>query len=153
MASVGKEENIEEVLAPPHEVYSVLTEMDMAQIWGQTTIGTLTFPSDPRMRLGQTVDLYPKGMKDPLKLKIKIMHHGEFIELEVVDGPMFGILKFSVETRPYGTLVTSSFEYRIESMGFNLKWKMTERKRYRQMMDAILVNIKNLTEQRKAQSV
>ena len=151
MGSVGKEENLEEVLAPPQEVYSVLTDMDLARMWGQTNMGHLMFPGDPRMRLGQTVDLNPKGMREFLKLKIKVMHYGEFIELEVVDGPMFGILKFSLETRPYGTLLTSSLDYRIESMGFNLKWKMGEKKKYRIMMDAILSNIKNLTEQRKGQ--
>jgi hypothetical protein len=151
LGSVGKEENLEEVLAPPQEVYTVLTDMDMARMWGQTQTGSLVFPSDPRMRLGQTVDLTPKGMKEPLRLKIKIMHHGEFIELEVVDGPMFGILKFNLETRPYGTLLTSSLDYRIESMGFNIKWKMSERKRYRQLMDGVLANIKNLTEQRRNQ--
>jgi hypothetical protein len=151
LGTVGKEENLEEVLAPPQEVYSVLTDMDMARMWGQTSVGHLLFPGDPRMRLGQTVDLNPKGMKEPLKLKIKVMHYGEFIELEVVDGPMFGILKFSLETRPYGTLLTSSLDYRIESMGFNIKWKMSEKKRYRMMMESVLANIKNLTEQRKGQ--
>jgi hypothetical protein len=151
LGSVGKEENLEEVLAPPKEVYSVLTDIDLARMWGQTNTGTLLFPSDPRMKLGQTVDLAPKGMKEPLRLKIKIMHYEEFIELEVVDGPMFGILKINLETRPYGTLLTSSLDYRIESMGFNLKWRMNERKKYRQMMDAVLANIKNLTEQRRDQ--
>ena len=124
MGSVGKEENLEEVLAPPKEVYSVLTNIDLARMWGQTNTGTLGCPPDPRMKLGQTVDLAPKGMKEPLKLKIKIMHHEEFIELEVVDGPMFGILKINLETRPYGTLLTSSLDYRIESIGFTLKWRM-----------------------------
>jgi hypothetical protein len=151
LGSVGKEENLEEVLAPPKEVYSVLTDIDLARMWGQTNTGTLLFPSDPRMKLGQTVDLAPKGMKEPLRLKIKIMHYEEFIELEVVDGPMFGILKINLETRPYGTLLTSSLDYGIESMGFNLKWRMNERKKYRQMMDAVLANIKNLTEQRRDQ--
>lgn len=148
MGSVGREENLEEVLAPPKEVYAVLTDINLAQMWGKTQTGSMTFTPDSRMKLGLSVMVQPLGMKEPLGMKIKLMHQGEFIELEIVEGHMFGILKFSVENRPYGTLLTSSLDYRIESMGFNLKWKMSERKKYKKMMEEILSNIKNLSEQR-----
>lgn len=152
MGSVGKEENLEEVLAPPSEVYTVLTDINLAQMWGRTRSGSIIFPQENRMRLGQSVNVQPQGMKEPLGMKIKLMHYNEFMELEIVDGPMFGILKFSVENRPYGTLLNSSLDYRIESVGFNLKWKMSERKKYKAMINEVLVNIKNLSEQRVNQS-
>jgi hypothetical protein len=151
MGSVGKVENLEEVLAPTQEVYSVLTDINLAQMWGRTQVGSIIYPQDPRMKLGQLIDMTPKGMKDPLKLKITLMHHGEFVELEIIDGPMFGMLKFEVETRPYGTLLTSTLDYRIENMGFNLKWKFGERNKYKSMMEGVLANIKNLSEQRNIQ--
>lgn len=146
MGAIGKEENIEEVLAPIGDVFSIMTDTTLAQTWGITHNGALVFPNEGRMRLGQIVDVRPKGMKEPLKVKVKLIHQGEFVEMEIVEGPMFGVLKFALENRPYGTLLTSVLDYRIESIGFNLKWKLTERKRYREMMGSILSNIKVMTE-------
>ena len=152
MGSVGRLENLEEVLAPIQDVYSVLTDISLAQMWGRTPNGSIVFPQDGRMRLGQVVDFSPKGMKDPLRLKIKLMHQGEFIEMEIIEGPMFGMLKLTLETRPYGTLITSSLDYRIENMGFGMKWKFGERKKFKTMMSNLLTNLKNLSEQRKEQT-
>ncbi|HHD16070.1 MAG TPA: hypothetical protein ENK47_05120 [Euryarchaeota archaeon] len=151
MGSVGVDESLEEVLASPSEVYSVLTDISLAQVWGRTAEGGLIFPQDSRMKLGQVVDLHIRGAKEPIKLKIILMHHGEFIELEVIEGPLFGTLKFHLEPRPYGTLLSSNLNYRIESIGYNLKWKMGEKKKYRSMIANVLGNIKNLSEQRSNQ--
>lgn len=152
MGSVGRLESLEEIMASPMEVYEVLTDINLAQMWGQSKIGNLTYPMDSRMKLGMIVSAAPKGMKEPLKLKIKVMHFNEFIEMEVVDGHLFGMFKFGLEPRPYGTLITASLDYRIENMGFNLKWKLNEKKRFKSMLDEILINVKNLSQQRKNQS-
>jgi len=146
MGAVGKEENIEEILAPVNDVFSVVTDTTLAQSWGLTAKGALIFPNEGIMRLGQVVDVRPKGLKEQIKVKVKLIHQGSFVEMEVVEGPMFGILKFSVDSRPYGTLLTSVLDYRIEAIGFNLKWKLSERKHFREMMAAVLANIKVMTE-------
>lgn len=148
MGAVGKEENIEEILAPVTDVFSIITDTTLAQSWGLTEKGALVFPNEGKMRLGQVVDVRPKGLKEPIKVKVKLIHQGSFVEMEVVEGPMFGILKLSVDNRPYGTLLTSVLDYRIEAIGFNLKWKLSERKHFREMMTAILANIKTMTESR-----
>ena len=150
MGALGKEENIEEVMAPVGDVFSIVTDTTLAQVWGLTEKGALVFPNEGRMRLGQVVDVRPKGMKEPLKVKVKLIHQGAFVEMEIIEGPMFGVLKFALETRPYGTLLTSVLDYRIESIGFNLKWKLSEKKRYHEMMTSVLSNIKRMTESKPA---
>jgi hypothetical protein len=146
MGALGKEENIEEILAPVNDVFSVMTDTALAQRWGITEKGALVFPNEGRMRLGQVVDVRPKGLKEPLKVKVKLIHQGSFVEMEIIEGPMFGLLKLTVEPRPYGSLLTSVLDYRIEAMGFNLKWKLSEKKRFKEMMASVLANIKTLTE-------
>lgn len=146
MGVIGKEENLEEVLAPVSDVFSVLTDINLAHSWGQTVMGSMSFPQDVRMRIGQTVDFSPKGMKEICQFKIKVIHFEGFIELDVVEGPLFGTLRFNVEPRPYGTLLSAVLDYRIERMGFGFKWKVSERKKYHSMMSAILSNVKNFSE-------
>lgn len=151
MGSVGRLESLEEIMASPMEVYAVLTDINLAQMWGQSKSGSFSYPLDNRMKLGMIVSAAPKGMKDPLQLKIKIMHFNEFVEMEVVHGHLFGMFKFELAERPYGTLITASLDYRIENMGFNIKWKLAEKKRFKTMLDEILINVKNLSQQRTAQ--
>ncbi|MBN1540098.1 MAG: hypothetical protein JW939_08135 [Candidatus Thermoplasmatota archaeon] len=146
MGAIGKEENLEEVLAPVSDVFSVLTDINLAHSWGQTPIGSMRFPQDVRMKIGQTVILSPKGMKEECQFKIKVIHFEGFIEMDVIEGPLFGTLRFNVEPRPYGTLLSAVLDYRIERMGFNLKWKVSERKKYHSMMSSILSNVKNFSE-------
>ncbi len=146
MGTVGQEENLEEVLAPVSDVFSVLTDINLAHSWGQTNNGSMVFPQDTRMKIGQVIDLKPLGMKEECRVKIKVIHYDGWVEMEVVDGPIFGTLKFLVEPRPYGTLLTVQFDYRIERMGFNLKWKLTEKKKYHSMMNSVLTNVKNFAE-------
>ncbi|MGA1872208.1 MAG: hypothetical protein ACMUHY_00925 [Thermoplasmatota archaeon] len=146
MGAIGKEENLEEVLAPVSDVFSVLTDINLAHSWGQTTLGSMTFPAEPRMKIGQVIRVNPKGMKDECQVKIKVIHYDGWVEMDVVEGPLFGTLKFIVEPRPYGTLLSAIFDYRIERMGFNMKWKFTEKKKYHSMMSAILLNIKGFAE-------
>jgi hypothetical protein len=146
MGAIGKEENLEEVLAPVPDVFSVLIDINLAHSWGKTNLGSMTFPQDTRMAIGNIIDLHPDGMKEQCKLKIKVIHYDGWVEMDVVEGPLFGTLKFIVEPRPYGTLLSAVFDYRIERMGFNLKWKLNERKKYHAMMNEVLVNIKNFAE-------
>lgn len=151
MGAIGKEENLEEVLAPVSDVFSVLIDINLAHSWGRTNLGSMTFPQESRMAIGNVIDLHPDGMKEQCKLKIKVIHYDGWVEMDVVDGPLFGTLKFIVEPRPYGTLLSAVFDYRIERMGFNLKWKMSERKKYHAMMNEVLVNIKNFAEMKASQ--
>ncbi|MFO8050901.1 MAG: hypothetical protein R6V01_04300 [Thermoplasmatota archaeon] len=142
---------MEEVLAPVSDVFSVLTDINLAHSWGQTEKGVMEFPQEARMRIGQIIDVRPKGMKEECKMKLKVIHYDGFIEMDVVEGPLFGTLRFTVETRPYGTLLKAHLDYRIERMGFNLKWKMSEKKKYHQLMSGILSNIKDFSEMRTRQ--
>ncbi|MGA1793790.1 MAG: hypothetical protein ACMUHM_07560 [Thermoplasmatota archaeon] len=151
MGAIGMEENLEEVLAPVSDVFSVLTDINLAHSWGQTSVGSMTFPQEPRMRIGQVIQVCPQGMKEDCHVKIKVIHHDGWVEMDVVEGPLFGTLKFIVDPRPYGTLLTAQFDYRIERMGFNLKWKLSEKKKYHTMMSAILTNIKNFAEMKSGQ--
>ena len=151
MGAIGMEENLEEVLAPVSDVFSVLTDINLAHSWGQTSVGSMTFPQEPRMRIGQVIQVRPQGMKEDCHVKIKVIHYDGWVEMDVVEGPLFGTLKFIVESRPYGTLLTAQFDYRIERMGFNLKWKLSEKKKYHTMMSAILTNIKNFAEMKSGQ--
>lgn len=148
MGAIGQEESLEEVMAPVSNVYSVLTDINLAHSWGQTDNGVMLFPQEPRMRIGQVIDVRPKGMNEPCKMKVKVMHFEGFLELDIVEGPIFGTLKFSVEPRPYGTLLLSHLDYRIERIGFNLKWKFSEKKKYHTMMSSILSNMKDFAEMR-----
>ena len=151
MGTIGKEENLEEVLAPVSDVFSVLTDINLAHSWGQTSKGTLTYPQETRVRIGQLIDVRPEGMKEECKVKIKVIHFDGWVEMEIVEGPLFGTLKFIVEPRPYGTLLSAILEYRIERIGFNLKWKMSEKKKYHAMMSLILGNVKNFAEMKSSQ--
>ncbi|MFW3146891.1 MAG: hypothetical protein ACMUIE_08790 [Thermoplasmatota archaeon] len=151
MGSIGKEENLEEVLAPLPDVYSVLTDLNLAHSWGQTSKGVMDFPQDTRMRIGQVVDLKPQGMKEPCKVKIKTIHFNGFLEMDIIEGPLFGSLTVRVDERPYGTLLTSHLDYRIERIGFNIKWKMSEKKKYHAMMNEVLSNIKDFAEMKARQ--
>ncbi|MBN1389957.1 MAG: hypothetical protein JXA22_04875 [Candidatus Thermoplasmatota archaeon] len=146
MGTIGKEENLEEVLAPVSNVFSVLTDINLAHSWGQTNFGSLSFPQEPRMRIGQTIGLSPKGMKEECQFKIKVIHFDGFLEMDVIEGPLFGTLRFNVEPRPYGTMLSSLLDYRIERMGFDLRWKFSEKKKYHSMMSAVLANVKNFSE-------
>ncbi len=146
MGSIGKEENLEEVLAPITDVYSVLIDINLAHAWGKTSKGNMIFPPEQRMAIGNVIEMHPEGMKEQCKLKIKVIHYDGWVEMDVVEGPLFGTLKFIVEPRPYGTLLSAVFDYRIERIGFNLKWKLTEKKKYHSMMTEVLVNVKNFAE-------
>jgi len=42
MGAIGMEENLEEVLAPVSDVFSVLTDINLAHSWGQTSVGSMT---------------------------------------------------------------------------------------------------------------
>jgi len=148
--TIGKEENMEEVFAPLLDVFSVLTDTTLAQSWGRTPKGSLIYPQDNKLKVGHIVDVIPHGMKQSLKVKVRLIHHLEFVEMEIIEGPMFGNLKFAIETRPYGTMLSVVLDYRIESLGFNIKWKLSEKKRYREMIDSVLDNIKSLSEMRRA---
>jgi len=151
MGTIGQEENLEEVMAPVSDVFSVLTDINLAHSWGKTSLGSMTFPQDSRMKIGHLVDVHPNGMKDQCKMKIRVIHYDGWVEMDVVEGPLFGTLKFMVEQRPYGTLLSVIFDYRIERMGFNLKWKLSEHKKYHAMMNAILKNVKNFAEMKNTQ--
>jgi hypothetical protein len=151
MGAIGKEENLEEVLAPVTDVFSVLTDINLAHSWGRTSNGTMIFPQESRMKIGNIVDLHPLGMKEKCQLKIKVIHYDGWVEMDVVEGPLFGTLKFLVEPRPYGTLLSVVFDYRIERMGFNMKWKFSERKKYHNMMNEVLTNVKNFAEMKSNQ--
>lgn len=151
MAAIGKEENLEEIMAPVSDVFSILTDINLAHSWGKTNMGSMIFPQEPRMAIGNIIDIHPDGMKEQCKMKIKIIHYDGWVEMDVVEGPLFGTLKFLVEPRPYGTLLSVVFDYRIERMGFNLKWKLSEKKKYHAMMNSVLVNIKNFAEMKYSQ--
>jgi len=146
MGSIGKEENLEEVLAPITDVYSVLIDINLAHAWGKTSKGNMILPPEQRTAIGNVIEMHPEGMKEQCKLKIKVIHYDGWVEMDVVEGPLFGTLKFVVEPRPYGTLLSAVFDYRIERIGFNLKWKLTEKKKYHSMMTEVLVNVKNFAE-------
>lgn len=148
MGYVGKEEILEEIESTPSNVFSVLTDLNLAHAWGETKIGSIRFPQERSMRLGHDVELQPKGIKEPVKLKVRVIRYGQMLDHEVVEGPFFGNMVTEVEERPYGTLLTVTLNYRIERMGFKLKWIMSERKKYREMMMEVLKNIKQFSESR-----
>ena len=148
MGYVGKEEILEEIESTPLNVFSVLTDLNLAHAWGETKIGSIRFPQEGSMKLGHDVELQPKGIKESIMLKVRIIRYGQMIDHEVVEGPFFGNMVTEVEERPYGTLLTVTLNYRIERMGFKLKWIMSERKKYREMMVEVLKNIKQFSESR-----
>jgi len=148
MGKSAVEENLEEIETTPSNVFSVLTDISLASAWGKTDKGYMAFPSAQNLRLGQRIDVRPQGMKEPFTVKVKLIRHDQMIQMDIIEGPFFGNLEMSVEERPYGTLLRSNLNYRIERPGFNLKWKLSEKKKYHAFMNEILGNIKKFAEMR-----
>jgi hypothetical protein len=146
MGIADKEENIEEIETSPGQVYSVLTDLTIANAWGKVDDGYFLFPPEPRLRLGHILDFKPKGWKEILKLKVKVIRHEQTVQMDIIEGPVFGTLDLTVEPRPYGTLLSAKLDYRIERVGFALKWKVSDRKKYNEFMKAVLANIKRYSE-------
>jgi hypothetical protein len=146
MGMADKEENIEEIEASPGQVYSILTDLTIANAWGKVDDGYFMFPPESRLKLGHVIDFKPKGWKDILKLKVKVVRHEQVVQMDIIEGPVFGTLDLSVEPRPYGTLLSAKLDYRIERVGFMLKWKVSDRKKYYEFMKAVLSNIKRYSE-------
>lgn len=146
MGVTAKEENIEEIETSPGQVYSVLTDLTIANAWGRVGDGYFLFPPEARLKLGHVIDFKPKGWKEILKLKVKVIRHEQVIQMDIIEGPIFGTMDISVEPRPYGTLLTAMLDYRIERVGFALKWKMADRKKYHGFMRDVLANIKRYSE-------
>lgn len=140
------EENLEEIETSPANVFSVLTDLSLANAWGRTEKGYFEFPQESFLKLGQEIHVKPRGMKEPFTVKVRVIRHEQMIQLDIIDGPFFGNLEFQLEPRPYGTLVTANLNYRIERPGFNLKWKLTEKKKYHLFMKNVLSNIKKFSE-------
>ncbi|MEA3558374.1 MAG: hypothetical protein U9R75_03885 [Candidatus Thermoplasmatota archaeon] len=151
MGAIGQEESSEEILAPISDVFAVITDINLAHSWGQTDVGVMNFPQEARLHIGQIVEIKPKGMPGGYQVKVRVIHHDGFLELDIIEGPMFGTMRFIVEARPYGTLLKAHLDYRIERIGFSLKWKFSERKKYHSMMSRILTNIKDFSEMRAKQ--
>jgi hypothetical protein len=141
-----KEENIEEIESSPGQVYSVLTDLTIANAWGKVDDGYILFPPESKLRLGHVLVFKPQGWKETLKLKVKVIRHEQIVQMDIVEGPIFGTLDISVEPRPYGTLLTAKLDYRIERVGFILKWKVSDKKKYHEFMRAVLANIKRYSE-------
>lgn len=151
MGKSAVEENLEEIETAPSNVFSVLTDINLASAWGKTENGHMDFPQAQNLRLGQVINIRPKGMKEPFAVKVRLIRHDQLIQLDVIDGPFFGNMEITVEERPYGTLLRSNLNYRIERPGFNLKWKFSEKKKYHQFMNDVLANIKKFSEMKENQ--
>lgn len=148
MGVVDKEEIIEEIETSPDIVFSVLTDLTIANAWGRVGDGFLLFPPEPRLKLGHMIDFKPAGWKESLKLKVKVIRHDQVVQMDIVEGPMFGTLDIVIDPRPYGTLITTRLDYRIERVGFSLKWKLSDKKKYGEFMKNVLLNIKRYSESR-----
>ncbi|MDG6225365.1 MAG: hypothetical protein QCI82_07620 [Candidatus Thermoplasmatota archaeon] len=148
MGVVDKEEIIEEIETSPDIVFSVLTDLTIANAWGRVGDGFFLFPAEARLKLGHLIDFKPAGWKESLKLKVKVIRHDQVVQMDIVEGPMFGTLDIVIDPRPYGTLITTRLNYRIERVGFSLKWKLSDKKKYGDFMRNILLNIKRYSESR-----
>ena len=146
MGATGEEEHLEEIETGINEVFSVITDLEMARSWGQTTAGNMIFPQENQLKLGHIVEIKPHGSNYPCKLKVKVIRYGQLIELDVIEGPFFGHMTVKLEPRPYGTLLTTKLDYRIERVGFRLKWAMSERKKFSKLMEGVLTHIKSFSE-------
>ena len=148
MGATGTEEHLEEIETGPNEVFSVITDLELARSWGQTSAGMILFPPGAQLGLGQIVEIKPKGSNYPCRLKVKIIRYGQIVELDIIEGPFFGHMTITLEPRPYGTLLTIKMDYRIERVGFRLRWSMSERKKFGKLMEEVLTHIKSFSESR-----
>ena len=148
MGATGVEEHLEEIETGQNEVFSVITDLEMARSWGQTSAGTMSFPPEGQLKLGHIVEIKPKGSNYPCKLKVKVIRYCSLIELDIIEGPFFGHMSITLESRPYGTLLTTKMDYRIERVGFRLKWSMSEKKKFGKLMEGVLTHIKSFSESR-----
>ncbi len=152
MGATGVEEHLEEIEAGQDEVFSVITDLELALSWGQTSAGAIQFPPERQLKLGQIVEIKPKGSNYPCKLKVKVIRYGQLVDLDIIEGPFFGNMSITLEPRPYGTLLTTKLDYRIERIGFRLKWSMSERKKFGKLMEEVLAHIKSYSEARTKQT-
>ena len=148
MGATGTEEDLEEISSSPADVFAVVTDLNLARVWGETQNGQMIFPPESTMKLGQIVDLRPKNCNYPCRFKVRLIRYQERIDMELIEGPFFGMLSFLFQPRPYGTLLETKFDYRIERVGFRMKWSVSEKKKFRALMESILAQIKNLAEMR-----
>ncbi len=152
MGATGVEEHLEEIETGQSEVFSVVTDLELARSWGQTSCGMILFPPEQQLKLGQTVEIKPKGANYPCRLKVKVIRYGQLVELDIIEGPFFGHMSIMLEPRPYGTLLTTKLDYRIERVGFRLKWSMSERKKFGKLIKEVLSHIKSFSENRAQQT-